>query len=234
MALLEECGAPAFKIASFELIDLPLIRRAARSGKPMILSTGMADLGEIGEAVAAVRETSDAPVLLLHCTSGYPTPAPNAICAPSPHLAAGFGVPAGLSDHTLGWAVPVAAVALGAVAIEKHFILSRAEGGTDSAFSLEPAEFAAMVEACRMAAEALGSIDYTVKASESGGRFYRRSLYVVADIPAGATLTEENIRAIRPGFGLAPKHIDGILGKRAARTLRRGEPLDWSMVANEA
>ena len=228
--LLEQCGAPAFKIASFELIDLPLIRRAARSGRPMILSTGMASLGEIGEAVAAVRATSSAPILLLHCTSGYPTPAAECDLRTIPHLAAGFGVPAGLSDHTLGWAAPVAAVALGAVAIEKHFILSRAEGGTDSAFSLEPAEFAAMVEACRFAAEALGSIDYSVKASESGGRFYRRSLYVVADVAAGDALSAENIRAIRPGFGLAPKHYDDIIGKRAARALRRGDPLDWSMV----
>ena len=233
VAMLEECGAPAFKIASFELIDLPLIRRAAKSGKPLILSTGMADLGEIGEAVATVRATSEAPVLLLHCTSGYPTPAAECDLRTIPHLAAGFGVPAGLSDHTLGWAVPVAAVALGAVAIEKHFILSRAEGGTDSAFSLEPAEFKAMVEACRMAAEALGGIDYAVKASEAGGRFYRRSLYVVADVPAGAALTEANIRAIRPGFGLAPKHVGSILGKSAARALKRGEPLDWSMVASE-
>jgi pseudaminic acid synthase len=229
--LLERCRAPAFKIASFELIDLPLIRRAAQTGKPVILSTGMADLGEIGEAVATVRAASAAPVMLLHCTSGYPTPASECDLRTIPHLAAAFGVPVGLSDHTLGWAVPVASVALGAVAIEKHFILSRAEGGTDSAFSLEPAEFAAMVEACRIAAEALGAIDYGVKPSESGGRFYRRSLYVVEDVPAGAVLSPANIRSIRPGFGLAPKHFDTVIGRRAARTLRRGEPLDWSMIA---
>jgi pseudaminic acid synthase len=231
VALLEDCGAPAFKIASFELIDLPLVRRAARSGRPMILSTGMADLGEIGEAVAAVRETSPAPILLLHCTSGYPTPAAECDLRTIPHLAAAFAAPVGLSDHTLGWAVPVAAVALGAVAIEKHFILSRAEGGTDAAFSLEPSEFASMVESCRIAAEALGSIDYSVKASETGGRFYRRSLYVVADVPAGTAFTPANIRSIRPGFGMAPKHFDQVIGKRAARLLRRGEPLDWSMIA---
>lgn len=228
--LLERLEAPAFKIASFELIDLPLIRRAARSGRPMILSTGMADLGEIGDAVAAVRATSPAPILLLHCTSGYPTPAAECDLRTLPHLAAAFGLPAGLSDHTLGWAVPVAAVALGAVAIEKHFTLSRAEGGTDAAFSLEPAEFAAMVEACRIAAEALGGIDYSVKASESGGKHYRRSLYVVADVAAGEVLTPKTIRSIRPGFGLAPKHLDTVIGKRAARKLRRGEPLDWSMI----
>jgi pseudaminic acid synthase len=231
--LLERCSAPAFKIASFELIDLPLIRRAARSGRPMILSTGMADLGEIGEAVACVRETSPAPVMLLHCTSGYPTPASESDLRTIPHLAAAFGVPVGLSDHTLGWAVPVAAVALGAAAIEKHFILSRADGGTDAAFSLEPAEFAAMVQSCHIAAEALGSIDYSIKASESGGRFYRRSLYVVADVPAGAALSAANIRSIRPGFGMAPKHFDTVIGRRAARPLGRGEPLDWSMIASD-
>jgi pseudaminic acid synthase len=231
--LLERCGAPAFKIASFELIDLPLIRRAARSGRAMILSTGMADLGEIGEAVAHVRETSSAPLMLLHCTSGYPTPASESDLRTVPHLAAAFDVPVGLSDHTLGWAVPVAAVALGAVAIEKHFILSRAEGGTDSAFSLEPAEFAAMVQSCRVAAEALGRIDYGVKASESDGRSYRRSLYVVADVPTGAALSADNIRSIRPGFGMAPKHFDTVIGRRAARPLRRGEPLDWSMIARD-
>jgi N-acetylneuraminate synthase len=230
VALLERCGAPAFKIASFELIDLPLIRRAARGGRPMILSTGMADLVEIGEAVAEVRAASAAPILLLHCTSGYPTPASECDLRTIPHLAQEFGVTVGLSDHTLGLGVPVAAVALGAVAIEKHFILSRAEGGTDSAFSLEPAEFAAMVEACRTAAEALGGVDYTVKPSESGGRFYRRSLYVVADVPEGDELTAENVRAIRPGFGLAPKHRDAVIGRRAARRLERGEPLDWSMI----
>jgi N-acetylneuraminate synthase len=230
--LLERCRAPAFKIASFELVDLPLIRRAAQTGKPVILSTGMADLGEIGEAVATMRATSAAPVMLLHCTSGYPTPAAECDLRTIPHLAAAFGVPVGLSDHTLGWAVPVASVALGAVAIEKHFILSRAEGGTDSAFSLEPAEFAAMVEACRIAAEALGAIDYGVKPSESGGRHYRRSLYVVEDVPAGALLSAANIRSIRPGFGLAPKLFDTIIGRRAARMLHRGEPVDWSMIAS--
>ena len=230
--LLESCGAPAFKIASFELIDLPLIRCAARSGRPMILSTGMANLGEIGEAVAAVRATSASPILLLHCTSGYPTPPSDCDLRTMPHLSAAFDVPVGLSDHTLGWAVPVAAVALGAVAIEKHFILSRAEGGTDAAFSLEPAELAAMVEACRIAAEALGSIDYAVKDSEAGGRFYRRSLYVVADVPAGGVLSAENVRSIRPGFGMPPKHFDEVIGRRAARALRRGEPLEWSMIGS--
>ncbi|HVJ52130.1 MAG TPA: pseudaminic acid synthase [Aliidongia sp.] len=225
--LLERLGAPAFKIASFELVDLPLIRRVAQAGKPIILSTGMASLGEIGEAVEAAGE---APVLLLHCTSGYPTPPEDCDLRTIPHLAQCFGVSAGLSDHTLGIAAPVAAVALGAVAIEKHFMLSRADGGVDSAFSLEPAEFKAMADACRTAWAALGKIDYTIKESERGGRFYRRSLYVVADVAEGEMLGAAQIRSIRPGYGLPPKHIDEILGRRATRALTRGEPLDWSMV----
>jgi N-acetylneuraminate synthase len=229
--LLEDCAAPAFKIASFELVDLPLIRRAARSGRPLILSTGMADLGEIGEAIAAVRETSSSPILLLHCTSAYPTPPGECDLRTIPHLAAAFGVQAGLSDHTMGLAVPVAAVALGAVAIEKHFTLSRAEGGLDSAFSMEPEEFKAMADACRTAWAALGRVDYGLKPSEAGGRLYRRSLYVVADIPMGALLTPDNIRSIRPGFGLAPKYAPEIFGRRAARDLKRGEPVSWMMLA---
>jgi N-acetylneuraminate synthase len=187
-------------------------------------------LGEIGEAVAAVRETSPVPILLLHCTSGYPTPPEDCDLRTIPHLAQCFGVHAGLSDHTLGIVAPVAAVALGAVAIEKHFILSRSDGGVDSAFSLEPAEFKAMTEACRTAWAALGGIDYTIKESEKGGRSYRRSLYVVTDVAAGAALSTANIRSIRPGFGLPPKHLDEVVGRRATRALRRGEPLDWSMV----
>jgi pseudaminic acid synthase len=227
VALLEGLGAPAYKIASFELVDLPLIRRVAAAGKPMILSTGMASLGEIGEAVEAA---SGVPLLLLHCTSGYPTPPEDCDLRTIPHLASCFGTLAGLSDHTLGIAAPVAAVALGAVAIEKHFMLSREDGGVDSAFSLEPAEFKMMADACRTAWAALGRVDYTIKASERGGREYRRSLYVVADVAAGAPLGPEQIRSIRPGFGLPPKHIDEILGRRATRDLTRGEPLDWSMV----
>ncbi|MBP2315839.1 pseudaminic acid synthase [Azospirillum soli] len=229
--LLERLDAPAFKIASFELNDLPLIRRAAWSGKPLIMSTGLATLGEVGEAVEAA---GDVPLVLLHCVSGYPTPPEDSNLRTIPHLGKAFGVAAGLSDHTHGTAVPVAAAALGAVVIEKHFTLSRAEGGVDSAFSLEPAEFKAMADAVRIAWAALGRVHYGVKPSEAGGRDYRRSLYVVADVPAGAPLTAENVRSIRPGFGMEPKHLPAVLGRRAARALRRGEPLRWDMLLPEA
>ena len=228
--LLEACGAPAYKIASFELIDLPLIRTVARTGKPIIMSTGMADLGEISEAVAVVRENSASPILLLHCTSAYPTPPEECDLRTIPHLAEAFGTLTGLSDHTMGGAVAIASVALGAVAIEKHFTLSRAEGGVDSAFSMEPDEFRAMAEACRIAWAALGRINYALTPSEAGGRDYRRSLYATADIDAGAVFTSANIRSVRPGFGLAPKYLDTIIGRPATRRVTRGEPLDWSMV----
>ncbi len=229
--LLERLGAPAFKIASFELNDLPLIRRAARAGKPMIMSTGLATLGEIAEAVEAA---GDVPLVLLHCVSGYPTPPEDCNLRTIPHLAEAFGVAAGLSDHTHGTAVPVAATALGAVVIEKHFTLSRAEGGVDSAFSLEPAEFKVMAEAVRTAWAALGRVHYGVKPSEAGGRDYRRSLYVVADVPAGAPLTADNVRSIRPGFGMEPRQLPAVLGRRAARDLKRGEALRWDMLLPEA
>ena len=178
------------------MIDLPLIRRAARSGKPLIISTGLATLGEIEEAVAAA---GDVPLALLHCVSGYPTPPEDCNLRTIPHLAQTFaGVTAGLSDHSQGIAVPVAAAAMGATIIEKHFTLSRADGGVDSAFSLEPAEFKAMADAVRAATAAMGRVDYTVKPSEVGGRDYRRSLYVVADVEAGEPLTAANVRSIPP------------------------------------
>lgn len=232
VALLESLEAPAFKIASFELVDLGLIRRAARAGRPLILSTGLATGAEIAEAVAAARDGggADLPLVLLHCTSGYPTPPEDCDLRTIPHLAATFGVPAGLSDHSRGIAVPVAAAALGAVLIEKHLTLSRAEGGVDAAFSLEPAEFRAMADACRTAWAALGRADDTVKPSEGAGRDYRRSLYVVADMAEGDSVTDQTVRAIRPGFGLAPRHLPEVLGRRAARPLRRGDPLDWTML----
>ncbi|MGQ9371560.1 pseudaminic acid synthase [Azospirillum sp. A39] len=228
--LLERLDAPAFKIASYEIVDLPLIRRAARSGRPLIVSTGLATLGEIAEAVEAA---GGVPLALLHCVSGYPTPVEDCNLRTIAHLGAAFGVPAGLSDHTQGVAVPVAATALGAAVIEKHLVLSRADGGVDSAFSLEPAEFKAMVEAVRTAHAALGRVNYALEPSEAGGRDYRRSLYVVADVAAGEALTPANVRSIRPGFGLPPKHLPAVLGRRAARALRRGEPLRWDMLAPE-
>lgn len=232
--LLESLNAPAYKIASFELIDLPLIERAARTGKPLILSTGLATIGEIEEAMACARQAGAREILLLHCTSGYPTPASECNLRTLPHLAASFGAPAGLSDHTLGIGVPVAAVALGAVAIEKHFTLRRADGGPDAEFSLEADELAALVTACRTAWEALGTVDYSLTPSEGKGRDLRRSLYVVTDVAAGERFDAGNVRSIRPGFGLAPKHYIDVLGCRATRAVARGEPLDWSMIGSKA
>lgn len=231
--LLETLAPPAYKIASYELVDLPLIAYAARTGRPLILSTGLADLGEIAAAVETARAAGCPALALLHCVSGYPTPPEESDLRTLPHLGASFGVPAGLSDHSPGLAVPVAAVALGAAIIEKHLTLNRADGGVDAAFSLEPEAFRQMATACRTAAAALGRINYTVKPSEQGGRLYRRSLYVVADMAAGEAFTPQTLRSIRPGFGLAPRHLPQILGRRAARPLRRGEPLTWAMLAPE-
>jgi len=228
---LNALGAPAFKIASFEAIDLPLIRKAAASGKPLIVSTGMADLGEIAEAVEAARSVPGSGLVLLHCVSGYPTPAEEANLRTIPHLAEAFDVAVGLSDHTLDNAAAVAAVALGACVIEKHFTLRRADGGPDAAFSLEPQELAQLVRGVRTAWEALGRIDYGRKPSEAASAPFRRSLFVVRDIAAGDELTAENVRSIRPGYGLPPKHLPELLGRRAARSLKRGEPLDWTMIA---
>ncbi|HTH99145.1 MAG TPA: pseudaminic acid synthase [Stellaceae bacterium] len=228
--MLERLGTPAFKIASFELIDLPLIQYAARTGKPLIMSTGLATQTEIEEAVAAVREIGDNPILLLHCTSGYPTPVAESDLVTIPYLKTRHGCEIGLSDHTMGTLVPIAAVALGAVAIEKHFTLARADGGVDSAFSLEAHELAELVRSCREAWSALGKVDDAPKPSEGGGRDFRRSLYVVADVATGAVLGPEHVRSIRPGLGLAPKHLPEVLGRRAARDLKRGTPLAWDML----
>jgi len=230
---LERLDPPAYKIASFEAVDLALIRKAAATGRPIILSTGIADLDEIAEAVAAARDAGAGGLVLLHCISGYPTPAAEANLRTLPDLARRFGAVGGLSDHTLGTAVATAAVALGAAVIEKHFTLSRADGGLDAAFSLEPEEFARLAADCRTAWNALGEISYTRKPSEAGSAVFRRSLYVVADIPAGAPLTRDNIRAIRPGHGLAPKHLDTVLGRRATRALARGDALAWDMIEGE-
>jgi N-acetylneuraminate synthase len=230
---LEKLEAPAFKIASFEIVDLPLIQRAAKTGKPLIISTGIASLGEIAEAVEAARAAGGREIALLHCTSGYPTPPEDSNLRTLPHLAEAFGVVAGLSDHTPGTAVPVAAVALGAALIEKHFTLRRADGGPDAAFSLEPEELAELVANCRTAWSALGKISYELEASEKGNKTFRRSLYAVQNIPAGGILTAENVRSIRPGYGLPPKHLPDVLGKRAGRAIARGTPLNWSLLEPE-
>ncbi|WP_439816622.1 pseudaminic acid synthase [Zavarzinia sp. CC-PAN008] len=231
--LLEQLGAPAYKIASFELVDLPLIRRVARTGKPLIMSTGMASLGEIGEAVEAARDAGASQIVLLHCISGYPTPASQANLATVPHLGQAFGVIPGLSDHTMGIGVSVAAVALGACVIEKHVTLARADGGPDAAFSLEPAEVAALVQGCRAAREAIGQVSYARAAAEQANATYRRSLYAVRDIAGGEAFTSQNVRSIRPGHGLAPKHLDRVLASRAARPIARGTPLAWDLLQQD-
>lgn len=228
--LLESLGAPAYKIASFELVDLPLIRRCAATGKPLVMSTGMASPQEIAEAVAAARGAGARDLVVLHCTSAYPAPMSSMNLATLPDMAGRFGVLPGLSDHTLGTAASVAAVALGAVFIEKHFTLSRAEGGVDSAFSLEPAELAELVSSCRGAWEALGQVAYGPGEAEAGNAGMRRSLYVSAPVRRGDAFTPSNVRSVRPGLGLAPKHLDVVLGRRATRDIPFGEPLDWSMV----
>lgn len=227
---LRRLNPPAWKIASFELVDLPLIERVARAGGPMIMSTGMATLAETEAAVSAARGAGCRDLMLLYCVSGYPTPEGEANLLTLPHLAATFGLPVGLSDHTMGVAVPVAAVTLGAVAIEKHLTLARADGGPDAGFSLEPAEFAQMVREVRAAAAALGRVTYELKPSEAPSRPFRRSLYAVAHIAEGEVLTEANVRSIRPAHGLAPRHLPAILGRRATRAIARGTPLSWALI----
>lgn len=227
---LEKMNVPAHKIASFELVDIPLIQKIARTGKPIIMSTGMASLEEIEEAVAAIRAIGNQQLALLKCTSAYPAPVNEMNLRTIPDMARRFGVPVGLSDHTLGIAVPVVAVALGACIIEKHFTLSRNTPGPDSAFSLEPDEFKQMVEAIRTTEQALGKINYAVTEREAASRVFRRSLFVVQDMKAGDVFTEMNVRSIRPGHGLPPKHITEILGRRSTRSLVRGTPLDHNAV----
>ncbi len=231
VAFLEELGAPAFKVASFEIVDTPLVACMARSGKPLIISTGLASPEDIADAVSAAREAGGREIILLHCTSGYPTPASQMHLRTMPDLAKAHGTLVGLSDHTMGTAVAVAAVALGACVIEKHFTLARADGGVDSAFSLEPEELTRLVADCRDAWSALGTVHYEEVEAEAAGRDHRRSLYVVADVNKGEPLTAENIRSIRPGHGMAPKHLYEVLGRPAARDLKRGEPLAWELIA---
>lgn len=227
---LEELESPAYKIASFELVDIQLISRAARTGKPLIMSTGMASLGEISEAVAAFREAGGRELALLKCTSAYPSPPEEMNLRTIPHLADTFDVPVGLSDHTLGIAVPAAAVALGACIVEKHLTLSRADGGPDAAFSLEPAEFKEMVDSIRVAEAALGNVDYDVSKHENASRVFRRSLFVVRDMAPGERFTTENVRSIRPGTGLPPKYLNDILGKTVRSHVARGTPVSWDLL----
>ena len=227
---LEEVGVPAYKVASFEIVDIPLIEYVASKGKPVIISTGMATLDEIDEAVQAARGAGASQIALLKCTSAYPAlPEEMNLCT-IPHLTETFGVPVGLSDHTLGITVPAAAVALGACIIEKHFTLSRSTPSPDSAFSLEPQEFRAMVEAVRTVEKALGNVYYRSVKQEAKSRVFRRSLFVVRDVKAGEMFSEENVRSIRPGHGLPPKYLKDVLGCRAAKDIKRGTPVAWELV----
>jgi pseudaminic acid synthase len=228
---LEEMEVPAYKIASCELVDLPLIRRVAQTGKPIIMSTGMATLAEIDEAVRTARESGATQIALLKCTSAYPAPPEEINLRTIPHLAQAFNLPVGLSDHTLGIAVAVAAVTLGASIVEKHFTLSRTIPGPDSAFSLEPHEFKAMVEAVRMAEKAAGAVSYEATDHEVISRVFRRSLFVVRDMKAGEVFSKENTRSIRPGHGLPPRFLEMVWGRRAARAIERGTPLTWDLIS---
>ncbi|WP_297836204.1 pseudaminic acid synthase [Pseudomonas sp.] len=227
---LESLDVPAYKIASFENTDLPLIRRVAATGKPMIISTGMASVAELDESVRAARAAGCKDLVLLKCTSTYPASPVNSHLRTIPHLRELFGCEVGLSDHSMGVGVSVAAVALGATVIEKHFTLDRSAGGVDSSFSLEPAELASLVIETERAWQALGQVHYGVTEAERKSLVYRRSLYVTKDMAAGELFSAENVRAIRPGLGLAPKHGEAVIGRRARKPLKRGTPLGWSMV----
>jgi pseudaminic acid synthase len=229
---LEQMNVPAHKVASFELVDIPLIQKMARTGKPLIMSTGMATLEEIEEAVQAARQAGATQIALLKCTSAYPALAEEMNLQTIPELSRRFGVAVGLSDHTTGIVAPVAAVALGACIIEKHITLSRSQPGPDSAFSLEPDEFKAMVEAVRVAEKALGEVHFGCSAKEASSRAFRRSLFVVQDVKRGEKFTDQNVRSIRPGYGLHTRHLAEILGKRALCDIEGGTPLSWELVSN--
>ncbi|MPQ67470.1 MULTISPECIES: pseudaminic acid synthase [Pseudomonas] len=227
---LESLDVPAYKIASFENTDLPLIRRVAATGKPLIISTGMASVAELDESVRAARAAGCKDLVLLKCTSTYPASPENSHVRTIPHLRELFGCQVGLSDHSMGVGVAVAAVALGATVVEKHFTLDRADGGVDSSFSLEPAELASLVIETERAWQALGQVHYGVTEAERKSLVYRRSLYITRDMAVGETFSADNLRAIRPGLGLAPRHLDAVLGRTARQALKRGTPLSWSLV----
>lgn len=230
---LEDLGVPAYKIASSENIDVPLIRRVAATGKPMIVSTGMATLDEIDEAVAAARDGGCQHLILLKCTTSYPAAPDDTNLNTIPAMRDRYRCEVGLSDHTLGIGVAVASVALGASVIEKHVTLDRDEGGVDAAFSLEPAEMALLVKEADRARRARGEVRWGPTPGEEGARTRRRSLYLVKDVEAGEVLTRENVRSIRPGAGLAPRHLDALLGRRVVGDYARGTPMSWDMVVPE-
>ncbi len=226
--LLEKLGAPAYKIASFEAIDLPLIRYVASKGKPMIISTGMANAEEIAEAVAMARSSGCHQIALLHCISGYPAPASDYNLRTMLDMCDRFGTVVGLSDHTIDNATAIAATALGASIIEKHFTLNRHDGGPDDSFSLEPEDLQALCRDTKAAWMALGGVDYGLQSSERSSIRFRRSLYFVKDLEAGDIVTADSVRSIRPGFGLAPKHLDRVIGSTLASAVRRGTPVHAS------
>ncbi len=227
---LESLDVPFYKIASFENTDIPFIRKVAQTGKPIIISTGMATVAELDESVRAARDAGCRDLILLKCTSTYPATAANTNILTIPHLRQLFGCEAGLADHTMGVGVSVASVALGATVIEKHFTLDRAEGGVDSTFSMEPAEMAQLVTETERAWQALGMVSYGPTEAEKKSLQYRRSLYVVADMKVGEVLTTENVRAIRPGFGLPPKYYEELLGRRVNCDVKRGTPVAWKLI----
>lgn len=227
--LLEDLNAPAYKIASFESVDLPLIRYAASTGKPMIISTGMADVEEIQEAIGAAREAGCDDLAILHCVSGYPAPAEDYNLRTISDMIQRFGLVTGLSDHTLDNTTAITSVAMGASIIEKHFTLDRGGGGPDDSFSLEPAELTALCHGVKTAWRALGQVDYGRKSSERGNVKFRRSLYFVRDLNAGELVTKDAIRSVRPGFGLKPQYFDAVLGKRLNQNVNLGTPLSWHL-----
>lgn len=228
---LEQIGMPCHKVASFENIDIPLLQKIAATGKPVILSTGMATLGEIDEAVRTLRRNGAGKLTLLKCTSAYPAPPEEANLRTIPHLAQAFNCRAGLSDHTMGSAVAVAAVSLGATMIEKHLTLSRTDGGPDAAFSMEPHEFRQMVHDVRIVEKAVGAVCYELTPKQKESVMFRRSLFAVRDIRQGELFTPENIRSIRPGHGLAPKYLELVIGRRAAEDIPYGTPLSWDLLS---
>ena len=231
--LLESLGAPAYKIASFEAVDLPLIRYAARTGKPLLISTGLADLDEIQEAVDAARDAGCRELAILHCVSGYPAPARDYNLRTIPDLIARFDVVIGLSDHTLDNTTAVTSVALGASIIEKHFTLDRTGGGPDDSFSLEPEGLAQLCQGARTAWEALGRVEYGLKSSERSNVKFRRSLYFVRDLAEGDVVTPDAIRSVRPGYGVAPKWLDAVIGRRVTAPIARHTPVRWDVLAGE-
>jgi N-acetylneuraminate synthase len=228
---LESLDVPCYKIASFENADLQIVRRAAATGKPLIISTGMATVAELDETVRAAREAGCTDFVLLKCTSTYPATPGTSNLLTIPHLREMFGCEVGLSDHTQGLGVSVASVALGATVIERHFTLSRADGGLDSSFSIEPAEMAQLVSECTRAWQALGAVHYGPTEAERSSVRFRRSLYITQDLKAGDTLTRENVRSIRPGFGLPPKFLNQVLGRKVRQDVPRGAPLSWDLLA---